>query len=148
MHNVKKCQWNNILKQSLLHHSKRLNDYCKCYLLHFHTGNGSLAEIIGKIKFQWPGCMDYASQNRKGFIQIKPFLQTKNEVIYGNNSKYLEWRISILHDKKHFDTFYFILLISYNSESGRYIHWPLSLLLKWYFKTRIKKLLRHPKIGY
>ena len=141
---IESCGLHNITDHSLLHHSKDASDYCKCYALHLDTQNVKTEEIAERFQSKWSGWMNAENQKGKGFICIKPFLHTQKEVIYGSNIKHMELRISILQDNKRSDLYYFILLINYNSTSGKYLFWPLSVLLKLYFRARIKRLLRHP----
>jgi len=140
MHSIKNCDWHHIMDHSLLHNSKDVSDYCKCYALYLDKQNGKTEEIAERFQSQWSGWMKSITQKEKGFIHIKPFLQTKKEVIYGSNTKYMELRVSILQDSKHRNVFYFILLINYNTILGKYIFWPVTVLFNLYFKGRIKKL--------
>ena len=143
MHSIRRCDWDNITEHSLLRHFRDVSDYCKCYALHLKTKNGKTEEIARRVQSQCSGWINTANQKGKGFIYIKPFLHTKKEAIYGSNAKHLEWRLSILQDKKYKYIFYFILLINYNSTLDKFIFWPVQVLLKLLLKTRIKKLLDH-----
>lgn len=143
MRSFKYRDWHDITKHSLLHHSIDMSDFCKYYAIHRKISNDRIDEIVQEILSLWLGWTNSNNKKGKGFIHIKPFLHTKKETIYGSNTKHLEWRISILQDKKHSYIFYFILLINYNSTLDKFLFWPVSVLLRLSFIIRIKKLLSH-----
>jgi len=140
MQSIESCDLTTITDHSLLHHSTNVSDYCICYALYLNTENGKTEEIAEIIQSLWSRWMNNKTQKLKGFINVKPFLQTKKEVIYGSNTKHMELRISILRDSNRHNVFYFILLINYNSILVQYLFWPVSVILKVYFRAWIKGL--------
>ncbi len=139
MQSFKYCDWHDITHHSLLHRFMDISDYCKCYAIHRKISNDRIGEIAKEILSVWSGWINGNNKKGKGFIHLKPFLNTKKETIYGSNTKHFEWRISILRDEKHSYIFYFILLINYNSTLDKFLFWPVSVFLRLYFVARIKK---------
>ena len=142
---IRNCNVNEIAQHSLLHHSKDVSDYCKCYAIQLRKGQDKIKDVTEKIQSLYQGQINTSNKKGKGFINIKPFLFTENETIYGFNARYMECRFSILINNVNKSHFHLLILINYTSKLSKYIFWPAGLAVRAYLIFNINKAIRHSK---
>ncbi|MEJ2542495.1 MAG: hypothetical protein P8Y99_00340 [Calditrichaceae bacterium] len=129
-----------VTEKSLLDHVKEVSDDCKCYEFYLKTGQGRIEDILEKVLSGRSEKTNMVNIVR-GFIQLKPFLDTEKEVIFGFNARYMECRCSIFKNTQSKFAFYLLILFNYNSKIIKYLFWPFGLSIRYYIIFRLKRAL-------
>jgi hypothetical protein len=129
---------NQIPEYSVLHRTRQMSDYCKCYVLHLNKK--TIDEVMDNFQSITPAWLDHLFKGASRNTALKLLLKRENEIVLGSNLKHTELRISILRDHVHNNAFHFTVLMNFSTGWRRFFYWPFRILCCFNIKTILKNL--------